>query len=809
VSDTILSGDFTVYYEAENRQKRIKWSGSATGTRTANELYSALQDLFDELNQMDDGTPISAQTPTEYTIGIIDPGDDDPWFMDLETAEHLTNGAITTASWTRVVGSNTGLVVIPVTSNVIVLGDVGNDITHDGDNDAGTLLDVIEAGATDYLVVRPDSNAAANNFDTGSGGLTCNGNTATQAGVAVTGEQLWANIYTIGTIEANTHIYVYQNVNQLTAIDGTSTWWPDGQIDILVPVKDYTAAGFPLVDEGYITVFARQYSKLYGNFEVDLSGGGRNPIPLATADDLDNETGVLQMVLTDASDNFTVGEIIEDNDDSNIQGIVTSNTGTAPNITLQYYLIGDPISGFYSGTQWFTGQTSTASGNAVGPTDVGPPALGTLPTIVHANTKVDIDDDGTDELYSVTIDCNQNTLADVYEWCKYITRRGETGTTPTDGIEGERYIGTDYYIDYSAGSLSGTINEGVTVSGLTSLAKGVVVAHHTTDEVLMLRNSRGSFSAGETVQYDTGANQATSIAATAFSPKSAAPFGTFAGGKFFCARGVVLTDYKSTEENSFQLIDDTGTVRERPTSVSMTVTNTRLGDRVAVFRLTVSGGIVNKAEYSCTVQAAGATTLVIDTGGGITADTPGKSLGGTIRLVDVDAQQEYRLRFSSWSSSTFTLASTSSDTLEVGSGPTDLVATGAFTNAKVGDLIRNQTRSNAITYLTAIADNDNATCSPAVTDQQSGDTFDINVLPVATATDDTAYVPLIDAYETIGDDVTPGSEGASLVFSSTIYARVRVRNAGIIIPFEVDTEIGSGGASVAAIRTVDSIYTQQ
>ena len=83
MADTILNGDFTVYYGVENRQKRIVWTGSNSGTRTVNELYSALQDLFDELNQMDDGVPMSAQTPTEYTIGIIDTGDKDPWFIDL------------------------------------------------------------------------------------------------------------------------------------------------------------------------------------------------------------------------------------------------------------------------------------------------------------------------------------------------------------------------------------------------------------------------------------------------------------------------------------------------------------------------------------------------------------------------------------------------------------------------------------------------------------------------------------------------------------------------------------------------------
>ena len=71
MSDTILSGNFTIYYLDENRQKRIEWSGSDININTMNELYSALQDHFDESLQMDDGVPMSAQTPVEYSIGII------------------------------------------------------------------------------------------------------------------------------------------------------------------------------------------------------------------------------------------------------------------------------------------------------------------------------------------------------------------------------------------------------------------------------------------------------------------------------------------------------------------------------------------------------------------------------------------------------------------------------------------------------------------------------------------------------------------------------------------------------------------
>jgi hypothetical protein len=161
MSATILSGDWTIYYLDENRQKRLKYSGSGT-TYTVNQLYSALQDHFDELTQLDDGTPMSAQTPTEYTIGIIDSGDNDPWFIDKTSVEYLTGGAIKTASWLRAETTNTGIIKLTVDNTNIVSGDIGETITGDTDSDSGTLLDVYGTGSGSELWVRPDSSAAAN-----------------------------------------------------------------------------------------------------------------------------------------------------------------------------------------------------------------------------------------------------------------------------------------------------------------------------------------------------------------------------------------------------------------------------------------------------------------------------------------------------------------------------------------------------------------------------------------------------------------------------------------------------------------------
>ena len=807
MADTILAGDFTVYYSAENRRKQIMWTGSATGTRTVNQLYSALQDLFDELTQMDDGVPMSAQTPTEYTIGIIDAGDKDPWFIDRSTVEHLTGGALKTASWDRATGTNTGILKIVCNNTSIVSGDIGFDITIGGNT--GTLLDVKGTGAGSILWVRPDDNTVTNDFDD-AGTLTCNAHTATWTSTASVGESLWANIYTLGTIESNTHLYISQNGANLTAYKDTTDWWGDGHIDILVNTKELGIE----IDEGYIGVFARQYSKTYSYYTVDLTNGGRNPIPLQTGNDLDNQTGFWTFTGSAGTGTFVVGEVITKSgtDKKGVITAVTGTPGTTPTIT--YYLIGDPITNFANADTAVTGGTSGATVTAGTPAAAGPAALGTAPVITHGGLSDggsnDIDENGTPENYSITIDCNQNSLANVYQYSKYVTRRGATSTTDTDELQGQFYVGSDYRLRYS-GSITGTFTEGNTCTQAVTGAKGTIVEVNTTDKIVILRNSRGTFNTANVVTDDTASGSFTpNSEASAVTPIAAAPFGTFAGGKFFCAPGIVLTDYLTSDANNFQLVDDNGTVRLAPTKATITVSNTRLGDKVAVFRLTGSGGDINKAEYNATVQSQAAITAIM--GATITSDSPGKSAGGVIRLVDTSANKEYRLRYSSWTGTTFTLAYTNVASASAGTTTTNVTATGVGTASRVGDLVLNVTQSNTVSYVSTVVDANNVTISPAITGQTTADNIKFNCLPVATTTtpQDTWYVPFIDSYETAGTSGTPGSEAVTITHSSTdsdIFIRVRARQAGNILPFEQDSSVvGANPTNVSVVRTSDTIF---
>lgn len=825
MSATILGGDFTIYYQDENRQKRIVWTGGSNPARTMNELYSALQDHFDELGQMDDGIPMSAQTPVEYTIGIIDSGDLDPWYISYETLEHLKSGALKTSGWARVTNTNVGIVVVAVTSNNIVTGDIGLAISHAG-TDTGTLLDVIEGGSTDYLVIRPTNYTTTHDWDSTSGTITCNAHTATQAAAAVTGEQIWANLYSIGTIEPDTHVYIYQGpvttnstrIRLYSIADSTQDWWGDGHIDICVYTKDYKTATFPVIDGGYLSVYARKANTQYDSFEVStsLTSGGRNPIPLATSPDLDNTTGYKSITLTAASGNWFVGNEITGGT-SGARAIITKIDNPGATQTLHYYLLGDPLTDFQTAAETITNADDTGTGtkNGSAPAAQGPAlqswfTANAFPTLSYGFATYDVDDNGITESYGITLDCNQNPLTQVYEWVKYVTRFGATITTNTNGVPGESYIGGEVYLEYS-GSVTGTIAEGSDVTQATSLATGVVISHDTTKKTILLRNTRGTFITGQVLtDNDTSGTVNINVAAQTFSPKKTSPIGTFAGGTFFGARGVLLADWLAADENKFQLTPIPGGTQVRPIAITISVTNLTGGaetatdsDRVTVFRLTGSGGSIDKTEFSAAGgESIGDATLVVDTT--IPQDVPGKTTGGILRIRDAsDNNKNYRLRYSSWSGSTFTLANINVASAAAGTDTDTVVTTGgAFAGVKRGDLVLNVTRSNAVSYVTAVTDSNTLQIYPAITGQTSTDNIEINAVPVAINTADDIYVPLLDRY------ATASSESTSIVYVDPIYFRVVVRNSANtipIIPFTTDSSTTGSNASIATIRTTDTI----
>src|SRR5574343_1803184 len=107
---------------------------------------------------------------------------------------------------------------------------------------------------------------------------------------ATTDKDVWANFYTLGTIESDAVMYLYQNGALVAAHPG----YTSGHIDQLVKV---VSSGSALSTDGTalaVAVFARNNASanadLYDHFVAQASAtGGRNPVPIATAPDTNDD----------------------------------------------------------------------------------------------------------------------------------------------------------------------------------------------------------------------------------------------------------------------------------------------------------------------------------------------------------------------------------------------------------------------------------------------------------------------------------------------------------------------------------------
>lgn len=132
-----------------------------------------------------------------------------------------------------------------------------------------------------------------------------------------------------------------------------------------------------------------------------------------------------------------------------------------------------------------------------------------------------------------------------------------------------------------------------------------------------------------------------------------APFGTFAGGKWFVAQGWWLSGVLAGDSKAYQLTSHDGTVETPPTTVAVQVNGVASGDYVLVARDNAGSILTN--EYTITATA-GATTVNVT---GLKSDTPAS---GVIRI------NGDRYTYSSWTGTTL-------------SGITPAIKAGGYSNA--------------------------------------------------------------------------------------------------------------------------------
>ena len=108
----------------------------------------------------------------------------------------------------------------------------------------------------------------------------------------------------------------------------------------------------------------------------------------------------------------------------------------------------------------------------------------------------------------------------------------------------------------------------------------------------------------------------------AYAENVPAPFGSFAGGKWFVAQGWWLTGVQAGDSKNYQLISHTGTTETPPTSVAVEVGGIASGDYVFAARDNGSGGFVTDTTLASSAAAA-ATTVTLTAAPADTPTAPG------------------------------------------------------------------------------------------------------------------------------------------------------------------------------------------
>lgn len=720
-------------------------ASAKTTVYTARALYSFIQNTFDELGQMDDTVPMSAQTPTEFTMI-------NGWFIDDESTKYLSGGAISTsgyASEIQVVTHQAGGFVSAVVT------DIGKTVLETA-TPRGTLLHY--NNTTRKWWVRYASQIS------GTVALTISSGTGqgTTSAASTSGEDLYANIYTLGTIvtDPNPKTYVFQNGSTL------AEWWGRGDveahIDVLIKVKE----GGAEIDGANITVFVRHFGDLYDHFPIDLTSGGRNAVPLATSTDLSNNASGEVILSVTSATGFDVGNFVRGVTSGAYGEILAASTSASPNTLTVGNVVGASI--FTDSETVNETTTGLAAGDTATTTTLTSPHKTNVVNgynnikILFSNVRIDFTAGSVEPAVGATVSGGGASA-------QYIQSTLTGGTWAGGTAAGTMYLGnwnsTSFTgggaISWSGGSatvgspsnqtVTSTVNKAFEQGTPYSYNVVVYCANRTMSQVYewfkyVTREDANStqlnyqtmfrVSGGSIVEED---GEEYIYAQSTYAPVKASPFGTLAGGKLFGARGVWVEGMATADRQNFSLIDANNNPRTPPNFITITVNSVVSGDKVSVFR-TSSGTTIAKTQFaSGHSNDLGDSQFFVTTT--IPSDTPNS---GWLRVVDnsdTSINRERRYAYSSWSNST------SSFTLSAG-----------------------QTLDR--TY---------------------------------SAGDDTAYVPYYDEVS-----------GNTSVYVTVIYAAdqtvlTRVRRysgAGTsILPFEITGAVASTGYSVAAIRTLDTIVT--
>lgn len=813
-------------------------NGKPPNIYTANAFYTFIQDEVDEPSRMIDTVPISAQTSLQYRM-------ENGWFIDDETVKTILGGSLETAGWTK--SGSAGITQVRWTSgstDAPTAADIGVVLTGLTSSATGLLLAVDVTKRIAWIRNTNANQYQANENITGTG---VDMQSETTDGFA-TGESIWGNLFTVGSVQPESEVYVSQEDDYMagTAQGGGGTnpvqgsiapWWDvdvdfrtpspnpvnTGGIDVLIKVQEVDV----LIDGGRLQVDARQQTVLYSSFKLLLTAGQGVGVLTVPGQDLNATLGNRRVgVDTIVSGPIVVGDVIQDNvGGQNINRAIITAVETGPDV-IEYYLIGDltdfvntdTVFGKSPSSLTFTINTAVEAFSNVGP------GLATGIVITPGHNVGDVDDDSVNEPYSMLIDCSDERLDVVYRRVMKVVGRGETtgilpdAETGAGGEEGQFYEATGEVLAIIDAEGGTGIAEDTHVVGSISGATGVVVAKEfTTFNYVVLTQVKGTFVNDDILDLvvsPVGNTNTIDGTPTLLAAQTANPFGQFAGGNWFLARGVNLLNVNALDANLFQTTDILGTLRVPPAQVSVVLNGVVAGDRVLVALVTAAGSqVINVAENGVNgTPAQGAQSVTLDS-------TPpaDKPTDETLHIIDGGFDERYRV--ASIAGAVVSLVSIPTGTASAGSSISklfDSVATFVTDNVEIGMLVGKTNDAGDLReyfkVLQVVSETEldvgpweGSRATPTAWVSTTS-TYEINRLTYVKAGTEDAYIPYMDRI------ATGVQETQSLTFVSTreVLARDRFSSTLIggqkILPFEqLSIQITSSGLTVAARRDNDNI----
>lgn len=379
-------------------------------------------------------------------------------------------------------------------------------------------------------------------------------------------------------------------------------FWIEGAIDFLLKIKTRHDTRYidpsvdtlgQLINSANQTYFVRRYGFLYAIFVTAAAKAASNPIPLTFGDDNENNTGEKRVTYTGAG-GFTVGEEVRGSTGGRAIVVAEDTVGDTLDVN---YLTAAALSGTITGevsaaTATFSSEADRVSGYNTdiremvvngqinGGTTTGTWQIGELLTQVTSGaTGYLVAVSAADDLYiqkvnGVAFDTS-NQIDGAISGADY---QGTFSVTTND---------TTFPADLGDGNgeenYNGQVGADITASNPRFIAEVYEWMKYISRDISTVN-----------IQ-DKGVTTTTPgfffrfLDAT-YTEVTAAPIGTFAGGKMAFAQGwfIVKEDLDTTDLQNFTLINAAGANRTPPNLQSILV-NLATGDSIAVYRSQGSG----------------------------------------------------------------------------------------------------------------------------------------------------------------------------------------------------------------------------